>query len=523
MPKVTRRYFFLFTLLLVNCFLRAQLDRGLIASYYFLGDAKDNTGHRDGKVVGARLSTDRFGNPNSAYCFDGKDDYITLGTNSDLKQRTMSISLWVKLNAFESNSLNYPGFSFVSTRVRQEVEYYEAYSISLFKENRKFSASVTSSMQNQVSSISRVEAEKDKWFHLVYMFDSDTTYFYVNAELQQKNFKGFVSNYLASDSVVLGYVGNHLADTVEYKNFSWLNGCLDDLKFYNRILSPAEISELYHEPNFKVLTGAVPEKRGRIDGIMKFFQEFWYLPVLLIISIILTIVLIRWRINYIRKKEKEEILLQQKFAQMEMKALRSQMNPHFIFNAINSIQHYVLTNEKELANKYLVKFSQLMRNILDLSKQELISLKDELDTIVLYVDIEALRFNNAFNFKMTVAGNVNTNDIRLPPLLIQPFVENAIWHGLLLKEGDKELVISIFREHANLIIEIEDNGIGRIASEKFSNKELKRRSFGMDITSDRLNVLEKVFGIAISFNVIDKVSDSGQATGTKVIINIKLE
>jgi LytS/YehU family sensor histidine kinase len=163
-----------------------------------------------------------------------------------------------------------------------------------------------------------------------------------------------------------------------------------------------------------------------------------------------------------------------------------------------------------------------MRNILDLSKQELISLKDELDTVQLYLDIESLRFNKAFTFTLNVAEDVSTADIRLPPLLIQPFVENAIWHGLLLKEGNKKLAITVFRKEDNLVIEIDDNGIGREAAQKFSNKELRRRSFGMDITQDRLNVLEKVFGIIISFTVVDKKDENGEALGTTALINIKL-
>ncbi len=496
-----------------------QLDKGLISSYYFSGNANDNVSHINGIVRGASLSSDRFGNAYAAYCFDGENDYITLGTNTDLRQRTMSISVWAKINSYQGNRKNHPSISFIFTRVRPSVEYYEAYTIALDYENHKFGGAITSPMQQQVTCISSTRAEIDKWYHVVFMFDMDTTYLFVNARLEQKNFKGFVSNYSVTDSVVLGFVGNLMPDAFKYKNYSWLNGCLDDIKFYSRLLTPTEVAGLYSEPNPKFI--GVPEPVQKIS-LLALFKQFWYIPLLLILLIVLVIVLIRWRINYFRRKEKDRNDLQQKFAQMEMKALRSQMNPHFIFNAINSIQHYVLTNEKELANKYLVKFSQLMRNILDLSKQELINLKDELETVKLYLDIESLRFNKAFNFAITVAGDVSVNDIKLPPLLVQPFVENAIWHGLLLKEGDKKLQISVFKRENNLVIEIDDNGIGREASEKFSNKELKRRSFGMDITQDRLSILDMVFGISISFNVLDKKDDNGMSLGTTVFINIKL-
>lgn len=496
----------------------SQMDKGLIATYYFSGNANDSVSHINGVVRGATLTRDRFGNAYSAYSFDGNNDYITLGTNSDLKQEKMSISVWVKIDDFKNSRLNYPGTPFIITKVRHSVQRYEAYAIAML-ENNKFCGGSTSSLEQQVTTNSSVIAEHGKWYHLVYMFDTDTTYLYVNGNFQQKNFKGFVTNYAITDSVILGYTGNNMPEAFKYRNYSWLNGCLDDIKFYNRLLSEEDVKSLYNEPDPKLAGKPNPSETPNYLALL---DRFWYIPVSLLIIIIVTIIVIRWRINYFRQKEKANNELQQKFAQMEMKALRSQMNPHFIFNAINSIQHYVLTNEKELANKYLVKFSQLMRNILDLSKQELISLKDELETVKLYLDIESLRFNNAFSFSVDVSPEISLNDIRLPPLLIQPFVENAIWHGLLLKEGNKKLTIAVFKKESNLIIEIDDNGIGREASQKFSSKELKRRSFGMDITQDRLSILDKVFGISISFLVIDKMDDKNVSSGTKVLINIKL-
>jgi sensor histidine kinase YesM len=204
-----------------------------------------------------------------------------------------------------------------------------------------------------------------------------------------------------------------------------------------------------------------------------------------------------------------------------MKALRSQMNPHFIFNAINSIQHYVLTNEKELANKYLVKFSKLMRNILDQSKEELITLSDELETVRLYLEIEALRFNNSFNYSLSVSEEMETNSILIPPMLIQPFVENAIWHGLLPKEGERALQINIYKNNGDVIIEIDDNGIGRKESEKFKNQASQRRSLGMEITRARLDIIQQAHDIFISFEIIDKSDHSNKPSGTKVVLDIK--
>jgi LytS/YehU family sensor histidine kinase len=228
----------------------------------------------------------------------------------------------------------------------------------------------------------------------------------------------------------------------------------------------------------------------------------------------------RWRVRQERERVAERSEAQQRLARSEMRALRSQMNPHFIFNAINSIQHYVLTNEKELANKYLVKFSRLMRNILELSKEELISLKDELETARLYLEIESLRFNNAFEFNIDSDPSLDVGAIRMPPLLIQPFIENAIWHGLLLKEGPKRLNIIIRGSGGNVEIVVDDNGIGREMAGKFQNEELRRKSFGFEITKERLEQLQLANGVTIDFEVEDKM-ENGSPAGTQVRIKIK--
>ncbi len=242
--------------------------------------------------------------------------------------------------------------------------------------------------------------------------------------------------------------------------------------------------------------------------------------IVLVVVVMMVVYVIRHRLLIERRLAEEVDYLHRKVVQSEMLALRSQMNPHFIFNAINSIQHYVLTNEKELANKYLVKFSKLMRSVLELSKEELVPLKDELDTAKLYLEIEALRFNDAFDFEIICDPGVDNSSISLPPLLIQPFIENAIWHGLLLKEGPKRLLITVQYKNDFLEITIDDNGIGREMAGRFKNEELKRKSFALDITSDRLAILQQLHGLDVAFKVLDK-TENGKADGTRVIITIK--
>lgn len=501
---------------LLFTFAKAQLSEGLISSYYFNGNARDTISHNHGKVRGAKLTTDRFGNKNAAYSFDGENDLINIGTSLTLKPPLLTISLWTKINSYENNKKNYLVQPFIFTKCIEAPSFYEAYSVAMYIPNKKISAGNTSSLQKQISTISTVTAGINEWYHVVYMFDVDSTFLYVNGILQQKNFKGFFSSYLETDSVVLGYAGNPEPES----KYSWLNGSLDDIKLYNRLLNPNEVLALYREPN--PLLGkeiVIPDQENKLITAAK---EFWYVLVGFILVLILTILIIRSRLRSIIKRNKEKTDLQQKLAKMEMQALRNQMNPHFIFNAINSIQHYVLTNEKQLASKYLVKFSRLMRSVLENSKDELISLKDELQTIKLYLEIESLRFENTFEFNINLDPLIDTNSVKLPPLIMQPFVENAIWHGLLLKQGEKKLNITVLQKQDWLVIEIDDNGIGRQSSSDLRNNNTHRRSFGMNITEDRLFIFEKLMDIKANIEIVDKVNDKGEATGTQVIINIKL-
>ena len=163
------------------CVSYSQLDKGLISSYYFSGNANDSVSHINGSVRGANLSSDRFGNAYSAYCFDGINDYINLGTNTDLRQRCMSISLWVKINSYECKNKNLPGMPFVFTRVRPAVQYYEAYVMALEITDHRFGAAVDSPIQQQIATVSSTRAEINKWYNVVFMFDTDSTYLYVNS------------------------------------------------------------------------------------------------------------------------------------------------------------------------------------------------------------------------------------------------------------------------------------------------------------------------------------------------------
>jgi hypothetical protein len=222
-----------------------------------------------------------------------------------------------------------------------------------------------------------------------------------------------------------------------------------------------------------------------------------------------------YRINTHRKNDKEKYQLQNQLIQMKLEALRSQMNPHFIFNALNSINRYIIRNNKETASEYLIKFSKLIRSILENSKLKEIPLEKEIEAIQLYVDLELLRFDNKFDFQVRIDESINRENTQIPPLILQPFVENAIWHGLMKKKGRGQITIDIKAKNSDILfVAIEDNGVGReSANEQNTVLHEKGKSFGMQITADRINALNKKDN---NIKIVDLYDSEKKAAGTRV-------
>jgi len=229
-------------------------------------------------------------------------------------------------------------------------------------------------------------------------------------------------------------------------------------------------------------------------------------------------------------KEKIKVLntqieFKQEIADLKLKALRSQMNPHFIFNSLNSIKLYIINNEKENAVYYLNKFAKLIRKILTASVEKEITLEEEIETSLLYLNIENIRFNNAIQFTTTIDSEINLKGIKVPSLILQPFLENALWHGLSAKEGDKKLSIIVKPESEDFAcISIIDNGIGRKASEKINSKKFTlQKSLGTDITKERLVNFSKKFTNSFSLKIEDLEDHNGKNNGTRVTIHIPVQ
>ncbi len=209
--------------------------------------------------------------------------------------------------------------------------------------------------------------------------------------------------------------------------------------------------------------------------------------------------------------------------ELKMTSLRSQMNPHFIFNSLNAIKLYIIDNEKENAVYYLNKFSKLIRRILAATRKKNNMLAEEIETTQLYLDIENIRFGNKIKIDIYIDNKLSINTIKIPSLILQPFIENSIWHGLSPKKGSKQINISFLKENdTHVVITIQDNGIGRKKSAQIKERKLhKRESLGIRLTDERLINFCKEFNQSYSLEYVD-LNQNGSPAGTKVILRIPL-
>ncbi len=223
------------------------------------------------------------------------------------------------------------------------------------------------------------------------------------------------------------------------------------------------------------------------------------------------------------KETQKRLALEKQYKDSELKALKAQMNPHFIFNALNSIQDYIVLNQKSLASDYLGKFADLIRNYLHFSDTGFISIPDEVHNLKLYLELEKLRFEDALIYNFEIEANANSEAIKIPTMLIQPYIENALKHGLLHKKDDRVLSISIAKTSEKIIeCVVEDNGVGREKSRAINTKrQQQHKSFALKATTERLNLLNYGKERKIGVEIID-LKEKDIAKGTKVILNIPI-
>lgn len=265
----------------------------------------------------------------------------------------------------------------------------------------------------------------------------------------------------------------------------------------------------------------------QFDIAVPFWKTWWFASLVISSFLGLVVLLYRYQVDSIQKRnllEREKSNLQIALRSSQLSALKSQMNPHFIFNALNSIQDYILTNEKRLANSYLGKFSDLMRLYLDMSNKSMVDFSEELKALRLYLELEAMRFEDSFTYRIDVDTLVSVEEIQVPPMLIQPYVENAIKHGLLHKKQNRALTIHFSVSNSSLICTITDNGIGRDKSAQINALRKKsHRSFATGANQKRIDLLNEERNWKIDIELIDLKDSRGLSSGTRVIIQIPFD
>lgn len=248
------------------------------------------------------------------------------------------------------------------------------------------------------------------------------------------------------------------------------------------------------------------EKALNLSSLQQQRYLLYTISGILLISIGLSIYVYR---NNRAKKRANQLLY--------LKSLRAQMNPHFIFNSLNSVNNFIAQSDERAANKYIAKFAKLMRKVLEYSQVEFISLSKEIEVLELYVGLEHERFNDKFNYTFHIDKSIKTDDYTIPPMLIQPFIENAIWHGLRYKNELGFLEISFLNKEDHIEISISDNGIGRKKSRELKTENQKKyQSTGMQNVENRMEVIRSVFSAKIHHEIVDLPNNSG----TKVIIKL---
>jgi len=291
----------------------------------------------------------------------------------------------------------------------------------------------------------------------------------------------------------------------------------DFQSYYESAKREHEIEILQQEKKINQLSLVQKEDEIRDQRL----STLWFVTGLVVIILIIVFVYFM----RIQKEKKKQLDLKQQLNIYMQKALIQQMNPHFFFNTLNSIQYYILKNDKVTSNKYLSMFARLMRTTLNNSQHETICLNDELEALRSYIELEQLRFVNKFEYRIEIDKDIDVNNIILPPFILQPYIENAIWHGLMQMENDKHgmLVLGFSKSGSRLLCTIEDNGIGREKAEELSRNSGKHTSLGTRITETRIDLINQLYDSKLNVVFRDLYNDNGEGCGTRVEITIGLE
>lgn len=304
-------------------------------------------------------------------------------------------------------------------------------------------------------------------------------------------------------------------------NKGWVNADNFRTASYTNVAAGNYVFEVRYA--VKGLADWSPVQRVWIVIHPPFYLTWWFVLLLITLGLFLVRLFYRLKVEKIKKEAEAKLDINRQLAALEMKALRSQMNPHFIFNSLSSIKYYIIRNETAFASQYLSRFSKLIRKILANSQTDYIKLSEEIETIELYLEMEKLRFGDKLLYAVEVDERIDTTMILIPTMLIQPYIENAIGHGIMHKSTSGYLHFSIKESPTNqdvIEVVIADDGIGRKQSEKLrSDSSSKKRSLGMKITSERIELLNRFQQKNISVEISD-LHPTKKDTGTQVKLTI---
>ena len=250
-----------------------------------------------------------------------------------------------------------------------------------------------------------------------------------------------------------------------------------------------------------------------------YWRRVWFILLVILFFATPLFFYISYRLRVIKKEHQ----LQNDLNWYRQQALTRQMDPHFVFNTLNSIQSYIIKNDRLASSQYLSKFARLMRLILNNSQKQAITLSDEIAALNLYMELESLRFQHKFEYNIQTDVSVDSENSYIPAFIIQPFIENAIWHGIMGLKTAGIIEVNFSRDNGQLICIVQDNGIGRVASEKMKGEsDIKRKSLGISLVKSRLNLLNDYYGVEMFVNFTDLYNDDGSAAGTRVTINLPI-
>lgn len=303
---------------------------------------------------------------------------------------------------------------------------------------------------------------------------------------------------------------------LHFKKYSTLKDSVFTMKTHGQI---SEIQTKYETAKKEKENELLMHEKALKEAELKKEKTLKHIGILFIILLFATGFLAFRSVKLKQKSITNE--LKWKNHEMEKRLLRSQMNPHFIFNSLNSIQSLISGNKPDLADMYLIKFARLMRSILMNTQKPYILLEEEIEFTKLYLEVEQLRFEGRFEYEVIVGGDMFPDTTYVPPMLIQPFIENALAHGLINKVNNGKLTVS-FKQKENIIqCTITDNGIGRQKAMEIKKKsKYGDKAMGIRLTKDRLKLLNMQTSSMIAFKIIDLKDDLGNASGTKVILNL---